>query len=108
MGACDRIFTSPVPLFYTRHTDRFLALWLLAMPLALWQPFEGSWNHFALVPACTIVSLFFVGMDEFSSQLEEPFSVLPLDKFTAGIGLSAKEHLDWHSEIEEFEQQHAP
>ena len=39
MGACDRIFTSPVPLVYTRHTARFLGGWILGMPLGLWASF---------------------------------------------------------------------
>jgi predicted membrane chloride channel (bestrophin family) len=98
MGACDRIFTSPVPLFYTRHTARFLALWLLAMPLALWEPFAGSWNHIAMIPAVAVISFFFFGIEELSLALEEPFTILPLDKITGGIGLSCNEHLAWHFE----------
>jgi predicted membrane chloride channel (bestrophin family) len=39
MGAMDRIFGSPVPLVYTRHTARFLGVWLLGMPLGLWSAF---------------------------------------------------------------------
>lgn len=39
MGACDRIFTSPVPLVYTRHTARFLGGWLLGLPLGMWSSF---------------------------------------------------------------------
>jgi len=27
LEACERIFTSPVPLVYTRHTARFLSVW---------------------------------------------------------------------------------
>lgn len=48
LGACERIFGSPVPLVYTRHTARFLALWLLLMPLSLYTPFAGSWNHWGM------------------------------------------------------------
>jgi predicted membrane chloride channel (bestrophin family) len=98
MGACDRIFTSPVPLFYTRHTARFLALWLLAMPLALWEPFAGSWNHIAMIPTSAVIAFFFFGIEELSLALEEPFTILPLDKITGGIRLSCNEHLAWHFE----------
>jgi ion channel-forming bestrophin family protein len=45
MGGCDRIFSSPVPSIYTRHSARFLELWLFFVPLALWTPFAGIWNH---------------------------------------------------------------
>lgn len=98
MGACDRIFTSPVPVFYTRHTARFLGLWILLLPFALYEPFSSSWNHFGMIPASTIVSFFFFGIEELSVALEEPFSILPLDKIAGGIGLSADEHFDWHFE----------
>lgn len=47
-GTCERIFGSPVPLVYTRHTGRFLELWLLFLPLALYESFGTSWNHWGL------------------------------------------------------------
>ena len=37
-GACERVFKSPIPLVYTRHTARFLTSFLTLMPLALWEP----------------------------------------------------------------------
>lgn len=48
LGANDRILSSPVPLVYTRHTARFLEVWLLLLPLGLWAPFASSWNHIAM------------------------------------------------------------
>ena len=51
LETCERIFTSPVPLVYTRHTARFLSCWLLLLPLALWEPFEDTWNHAAMIPS---------------------------------------------------------
>ena len=78
LETCERIFTSPVPLVYTRHTARFLSCWLLLLPLALWEPFATSWNHVAVVPATTLVAIFFFGIEELAVQLEEPFSILPL------------------------------
>lgn len=45
LGACERIFKSPIPLVYTRHTSRFLTVFLFLMPLALWEPAASSWNH---------------------------------------------------------------
>jgi ion channel-forming bestrophin family protein len=45
MGSNERIFTSPVPRFYTRHTARFLEVWLLLMPLTLYKSFDYTWNH---------------------------------------------------------------
>jgi len=103
MGACDRIFTSPVPLMYTRHTARFLGGWLLGMPFAMWASFGNSWNHVGMIPISAIISFFFFGIEELSVQLEEPFSILPLANMTAGMGLSANEHALWHFEEPSFD-----
>ena len=35
VGGCERLFTSPIPPTSTRHVVRSMALWLLALPLAL-------------------------------------------------------------------------
>lgn len=48
MGSCDRILSSPVPVVYTRFAARFVEIWMLSLPLALYQPFEGTWNHWPL------------------------------------------------------------
>ena len=85
LETCERIFTSPVPLVYTRHTARFLSCWLLLLPLALWEPFATSWNHLAMVPAATLVAIFFFGIEELAVQLEEPFSILPLSKLCDSV-----------------------
>lgn len=76
MGSNERIFSSPVPRSYTRHTARFLEVWLLLMPLTLYDAFEASWNHWGMIPATIIISFFLIGIEELGIQLEEPFSVL--------------------------------
>ena len=48
MGECDRLYYSPIPKVYFRHSSRFLFLWLAFMPLALWEPLSVSLNHFLL------------------------------------------------------------
>jgi putative membrane protein len=95
LGACERIFTSPVPLFYSRHTARFLKVWLYLLPLALYPAFGSTWNHWGMIPTCVIISYFLLGINELASQMEEPFSILPMDKMTGGIRLSVDEHVDW-------------
>jgi len=84
LGACERIFTSPVPTFYPRHTARFLALWLLALPTGLYEAFGNSWNHIGVIPVTLIVSGFLLGIEELSTQMEEPFSILPMEKMCEG------------------------
>lgn len=84
LGASERIFTSPVPTFYTRHTARFLAFWLLSLPLALYEPCNMSWNHIATVPVMVVIAGFLLGIEELATQMEEPFSILPMEKMCEG------------------------
>jgi ion channel-forming bestrophin family protein len=77
LGACERIFTSPVPTFYPRHTTRFLAFWIFLLPLALYQPMGGG---FVLVPVMSVLGGFMMGIEELANQMEEPFSILPMEK----------------------------
>jgi predicted membrane chloride channel (bestrophin family) len=32
LGGCERIFKTPIPLSYTRHTSRVLIIWLAVLP----------------------------------------------------------------------------
>merc|ERR1719428_1219747 len=79
LGACERIFRSPIPLVYTRHTARFLTSFMLLLPLALWQPMSGSWNHWVTIPATALLGFFLFGIEELGIQIEEPFGILPLE-----------------------------
>ena len=51
-GACERIFKSPVPLVYTRHTARFLTSFMLLLPFGLWGAMGDSWNHWVTSTSC--------------------------------------------------------
>ena len=73
LGGCERLLTTPLPLSYTRHTSRTLALWLLFLPLALWGSMGVS-----CVPATFFVTYLLLGIDEIGIQIEEPFCTLPL------------------------------
>mmetsp|Transcript_41364 Transcript_41364/g.61227 ORF Transcript_41364/g.61227 Transcript_41364/m.61227 type:complete len:449 (-) Transcript_41364:153-1499(-) len=104
LGGCERILSSPVPLVYTRHTARFLGFWILALPLAMWKAFGTSWNHLGLLPAACLISFFFFGIEELAIQLEEPFSILPLEDIVENIGASSDEVVEWHFEDVEREE----
>ena len=94
-GANERIFKSPIPLVYTRLTARFLSLFLVLLPLALWGQLGNSWNHWATIPASFIISFFLFGIEEVGIQIEEPFSILPIEAFCGGaITACNKEMLD--------------
>jgi predicted membrane chloride channel (bestrophin family) len=95
LGASERIFTSPVPTFYTRHTARFLAFWLLALPTGLYEPFAVTWNHWAVIPVVVVLSGFLLGIEELATQMEEPFSILPMEKMCEGsIRISVMEQVE--------------
>ena len=66
-GANERIFKSPIPLVYTRLTARFLTIFLVLLPLALWGTLSESWNHWATIPAEFIIAFFLFGIEEVSS-----------------------------------------
>ena len=85
LETCERIFTNPVPLVYTRHTARFLSMWLLLLPMGLWEPFSETWNHVGMIPGATMAAIFMFGIEELAVQLEEPFSILPLAALCEGV-----------------------
>ena len=95
LGSSERLLTSPVPLFYTRHTARFLSFWLLLLPFGLYDATAGSWNHIAMIPATAVISVFMFGIDELSTQLEEPFTVLPMQAFCDKIYNWCNEIVSW-------------
>lgn len=80
-GACERIFKTPVPLVYTRHTARFLAIFLATLPLGLWEATGQSWNHLSIIPIQAALGFFLLGIEEIGVQIEEPFSILPLETY---------------------------
>ena len=81
LGSSERLLSSPVPLFYSRHTARFLSVWLLLMPFALYVPLAGTWNHIDVIPITSCLSIFLFGIEELATQLEEPFTILPMQAF---------------------------
>lgn len=80
VGGCERILKTPIPVAYTLVTSRFLILWHLALPFALWE--ECGW---LTIPAtfATAVALFYI--EEVGVLIEEPFWGLPLESISEGI-----------------------
>jgi ion channel-forming bestrophin family protein len=85
LGGNERLLSSPVPIFYTRHTVRFLFAWISLLPLALYSIVAKAsspiWNSVLLIPMMYFLSMFLFGIDEIAMQCEEPFSILPQQKF---------------------------
>jgi len=128
ISVCEKIYSSPVPLVYTRHTGRFLSVWMILLPTALYDSFHsfvvGGGNAadaadaastigstvdtasyitallndlqcLAIIPATAIIGLFLFGIDELAIQLEEPFSILPMQKFCDDVRKSARTVNEW-------------
>ena len=95
LGGSERLLSSPVPLFYSRHTSRFISVWLLFLPFALYSQFGDSWNHIMMIPATSVISLFLFGIEELATQLEEPFTILPMQGFCDKIGANCDEIVSW-------------
>jgi hypothetical protein len=60
-----------------------LAFWLLALPLGLYEPLDGM-NHLAVISVTIAISGFLLGIEELATQMEEPFSILPMEKMCEG------------------------
>eukprot|EP00596_Hydrurales_sp_CCMP1899_P007299 CAMPEP_0119039538 /NCGR_PEP_ID=MMETSP1177-20130426/9092_1 /TAXON_ID=2985 /ORGANISM="Ochromonas sp, Strain CCMP1899" /LENGTH=197 /DNA_ID=CAMNT_0007003555 /DNA_START=806 /DNA_END=1396 /DNA_ORIENTATION=+ len=94
---CDRIYTTPIPLMYTRHTARFLLIWLLTVPMSLYYEFRKT-QQLAVPFIVPIISffnaIFLFGIEELGVQIEEPFSILPLAKICNEIQYSGQQLLE--------------
>ncbi|KAF5842132.1 Bestrophin/UPF0187 [Dunaliella salina] len=74
LGMCERIMRTPLPLTYTRHSSRFLFVYINVIPFAMYPAF--GWG---CIPIAIMISALLLGIDEIGVQIEEPFGVLPLD-----------------------------
>ena len=79
-GMCERLFKTPIPLSYTHLTSQFLVVWHVVLPLAIWD--SCGW---LVVPATFFSAAALFCIDEVGIQIEEPFSVLPLQAICDGI-----------------------
>ena len=46
MDTCEKLLRTPLPLSYTRHTSRFLIMWLTWLPFVAWD--ELRWATVAV------------------------------------------------------------
>ncbi|KAI3424164.1 hypothetical protein D9Q98_009523 [Chlorella vulgaris] len=91
LGTCERILKAPIPLSYTRHTSRFMMIWLTLLPFTLWD--SCGW---ASVPLSSIVAFLLLGIEEIGVSIEEPFSILPLESICDTIQGNVKELCSVH------------
>ena len=77
---CDQLTSTPIPLSYTRHTSRFLLLWLSLLPFPL-----ALSLGIAAVPATFFIAILLLGVEEIGVQIEEPLSVADIEGFVAEL-----------------------
>lgn len=75
-------------LWRCRHTSRFLITFLIFLPFALWEPCK--W----LTPGViAVVGFLLMGVESIGVQIEQPFSVLPLELLCSIIKTNIMESL---------------
>lgn len=72
---CEKILRTPVPWTYSRHTSRFLTLWLGTLPYAL----VGSMKPWLVIAIVIASSYCMLGIEEIAHMIEQPFLGDPLD-----------------------------
>lgn len=87
IGACERILMTPLPRIYSITIRRFILLFIIMLPMALFDHVDESW----LIPVITMfVAYPLLTLDQIGVELENPFlssnlSHLPLNDISAKI-----------------------
>ena len=74
IGGSERLFKTPIPLSYTRLTSRFLILFFMFLPFALWDSL-----NWLTIPVTIGTSAIFFCIEEVGVLIENPFPILALD-----------------------------
>ncbi|KAH9290604.1 hypothetical protein KI387_034721, partial [Taxus chinensis] len=94
IAVCERLIGTPIPLSYTRLTSRFLVLWHITLPVILWDQCEWM-----VVPATFISAASLFCIEEVGVLIEEPFTMLALDKICSSAHDNIREMLQIHKLI---------
>ncbi|PRW56677.1 deoxyribodipyrimidine photo-lyase [Chlorella sorokiniana] len=68
MSQCNRISQQALPEALTMLSSGFLSIWLLVMPLGLWESSAGPVGAFVMM----LVAVLMLACDELATQLENP------------------------------------
>jgi len=71
VSICERIYNTPIPLAYSRHTSRFLVIYVTTLPLVL----VGA-LRWATLPVMLTVCWALFGILEIGNLVEEPFTAV--------------------------------
>lgn len=93
LGACERIYKTPIYSDYTKFAGRCVSLWTNLLPLALYP----ALGPVGTIPASVVVALFMYGLEDIGTRIEQPFDSLPLWQYCDGIEGSCKQLLTQHT-----------
>ncbi|CAI6004589.1 unnamed protein product [Closterium sp. NIES-65] len=94
IGGSERLFKTPIPLSYTRLTSRFLVLYHMFLPFALWDPL--GWLTIPVTATCAAV---FFCIEEVGVLIENPFPILALVVISQSARNNAGELVALHEGI---------
>eukprot|EP00475_Leptophrys_vorax_P039158 TRINITY_DN7019_c0_g1_i3.p1 TRINITY_DN7019_c0_g1~~TRINITY_DN7019_c0_g1_i3.p1 ORF type:complete len:474 (-),score=7.45 TRINITY_DN7019_c0_g1_i3:195-1616(-) len=94
IGGSERLFKTPIPLSYTRLTSRFLVLYHMFLPFALWDSL--GWLTIPVTATCAAV---FFCIEEVGVLIENPFPILALVVISQSARVNAGELVSLHEGI---------
>ena len=112
VGACERILCTPIPVSYTRHTARFLVIWLALLPFTAYA--QCGW---VTIFSSVVLGFFLLAIEEIGGAcalampcgccgarpelpavladavtIEEPFNILPLEAINSIVVADLEQH----------------
>jgi ion channel-forming bestrophin family protein len=90
VGGCERLHSSPIPPTYSRRLSRVMSMFLFFMPVGL---VASSMSLVNTVLISTIASYVFVGIDEVGMEVENAFSLLPLQQLASAAHVGVRDQL---------------
>lgn len=87
VGACERILRTPIPVSYTRHTARFLVIWLALLPFSIYA--QCGW---VTVFSSVVLGFFLLSIEEIGVTIEEPFNILPLEELNQFVAADVRQY----------------
>ena len=92
LGACERIFKTPIPYSYSMFMKKFIFLYVVTLPIGFVSTFEW-WS----IPVVSMVFYILVSVELIAEEIEDPFGVdendLPLDGLCQTIRTNTDEIL---------------
>lgn len=73
LGMLERIRSQPIYIPYTRHTSRFLIIYLTFLPFALF-----AFANWATIPVMPVLAFLMSGIENIGIHIEQPMMVLPI------------------------------